>query len=322
MRGNANEPRRDGPIAGQFASSNKPPLTSINGALMVGNDGAHTGTTAPKSRAKRRMNAPDVEELASRLSERDIAILGSIAEHQFLTAHQVEVLHFADLPAAGNRIARRTLARLRDHRLLGTLKRRIGGVRADSGGLVHYVDDVGNQLLHGRRVRRVFDPSPRFVGHRLAVADAHLALIEADRQRQFELVHSAVEPKSWRRFTGIGGARLILKPDLYAETAVPPGSDFVRAWFIEIDLGTEHVQTLLKKCRDYEAYRRTGIEQTDGGSFPVVIWSVTHAEEEKAVRRRTALQQAIASDRTLPSALFRVIAPDQLVPLLQQGGAS
>ncbi|WP_460015850.1 replication-relaxation family protein, partial [Mycobacterium avium] len=137
MRGNANEPRRDGPIAGQFASSNKPPLTSINGALMVGNDGAHTGTTAPKSRAKRRMNAPDVEELASRLSERDIAILGSIAEHQFLTAHQVEVLHFADLPAAGNRIARRTLARLRDHRLLGTLKRRIGGVRAGSGGLGH-----------------------------------------------------------------------------------------------------------------------------------------------------------------------------------------
>ena len=77
----------------------------------------------------------------------------------------------------------------------------------------------------------------------------------------FELVECAVEPASWRRFTGLGGARLTLKPDLYAETASTSGSDLVHAWFIEVDLGTEGIPTLLKKCRDYEAYRRTGIEQ-------------------------------------------------------------
>jgi len=313
----------DHPIAHPFASGYIPHLTSVNGHLVAGNDGAHTGTTPARPRRKQRVGPRDIEELESRLSDRDFAILQSVAEHQFLTVRQVEALHFADnAPISGSRIARRTLARLRDFRLLGTMERRVGGVRPGSAGLVHYVDDVGNQLLHGRRIRRVYDPSPRFVNHRLAVADTHVALVQADRQGQFELVECAVEPAAWRRFTGLGGARLALKTDLYAETATSPEADLVHAWFIEVDLGTEHIPTLLKKCRDYEAYRRTGIEQEGDGGFPVVVWRVTHPDPAKADRRRQTLREAINRDRTLEPALFRVIRPDQLVQLLADGGAA
>jgi hypothetical protein len=305
-----------------FRSSKKSPLTSVNRDLVAPNDGAHTGTTVSKPRRKQRMKPRDVDELASWLSERDFAILRSVDEHQFLTVQQIEALHFADnAPISGARIARRTLARLRDYRLLGILQRRIGGVKAGSAGLVHYIDDVGNQLLHGGRTRRVYGPSERFVSHRLAIADVHLALIEADRQRELELVICAVEPASWRRYTGIGGARLALKADLYAETSERSDSEFVHPWFIEVDLGTESIPTLVKKCRDYEAYRRTGIEQEQGG-FPLVTWSMAHGDPRTAQRRRLDLRKAIERDRTLTTELFRIVAPDQVVPLLANGGAA
>jgi hypothetical protein len=143
-------------------------------------------------------------------------------------------------------------------------------------------------------------------------------VIEADRQGRIELTDSAVEPATWRTFTGIGAARRTLKPDLYAETAT--ADELVHAWFIEIDLGTEHIPTLLTKCREYEAYRQTGIEQDHHGAFPLVIWSLTHPDPAKTERRRKALTEAIAADRSLPRALFRIVAPDGVLPLIRSGG--
>jgi Replication-relaxation len=325
MRREGDQANGGHPIAHPVELSTAPPLTSINGRIGAPNDGAHSGTIPSNRTPKQRAQRHDVDALRDRLSERDFAILRSVAEYQFLTARHIEVLHFADHAAiSGARIARRTLARLRNVRLLGVLARRIGGVRAGSTGMVHYVDVVGRQLLErrsGRHLRGFREPSQRFLDHRLAIADTHVALVQADQQGHLELVTCAVEPASWRRFTGLGGARLTLKADLYVETAAASNSEFLHAWFIEIDLGTETIPTLLKKCRDYETYRQTGIEQEREGGFPLVVWSVTHKELTKAEQRRLALRDAIDTDRSLPDELFRVIAPEQLVPLLQ-GGAS
>jgi Replication-relaxation len=314
-----------GPIGDPIRWTNKLPLTSINGKMGSANDGAHTGTTPPRLRHKQLVQRADIEALWDRLSDRDLAILQSVAEHQFLTVRQVEALHFAEHPpATGGRLARRALARLRYLRLLGALNRRVGGVRGGSAGMVHYVDVVGDQLLRGRsgrRARRFHEPSQRFVRHQLAIADTRVALIGADRQQRLELVVCEVEPASWRRFPGIGGARLTLKADLFIEIATTPDSDFVNPWFIEIDLGTETISTLLKKCREYETYRRTGTEQANDGGFPLVVWSVSHPDPARAERRRLWLREAIDNDRTLPAALFRIIAPDQLILLLTRGGA-
>lgn len=97
--------------------------------------------------------------VADRISDRDYQILRSIAEHRFLTTHQIHALHFADhTTTSGGRIARRTLARLRSLGLTDILERRIGGVRAGSAGLVHHLTDAGYRLTDGRR-RRTQNPT-------------------------------------------------------------------------------------------------------------------------------------------------------------------
>nr|WP_040519442.1 replication-relaxation family protein [Gordonia aichiensis] len=318
----------DDPFADPIASSTPPPSPLVDessASLPSGNDGAHTGTTPPAPTGPRRVSAASVDRIRDRLSDRDRDVLRSVGEHQFMTSQQIERLHFATVaPSARGRIARRALARLRDLRVLDTLERRIGGSRAGSAGFIYHVGVAGARILAGSgrgggRLR--YEPTTRFVDHRLAIADAHIALTTASRAGRFELVDSAIETASWRRFTGIGSARCILKPDLFAETATREASGQVRAWFIEVDLGSEHIPTVLTKCREYEAYRQTGIEQDRHGAFPIVVWSMTHQVPEKAARRRQALTEAIAADRHLPGALFRIVAPQQLLPLIERGGA-
>lgn len=318
---------RGGPIAGPIASDVPSALPLADGQsrrIPSGNSGAPRGTTAPaRPSSDGRISATAIDVIADRLSDRDRLVLRSVDDHQFLTARHIEGLHFdAIAPDARSRVTRRVLARLRGLRVLDTLDRRIGGTRAGSHGFVYHVGVAGDRLIErpARRSGRLrYEPSARFLNHRLAVADAHVALIEADRKARIDLADSAVEPATWRTFTGLGAARRTLKPDLYAETATV--DDLVRAWFIEIDLGTEHIPTLLTKCREYEAYRQTGIEQDRHGAFPLVIWSITHLDPAKAARRRQALADAIANDPRLTGALFRIVAPEGVLPLVQAGGS-
>lgn len=316
-----------GPVAGPAASTTPAPSSLTDGQsrwIPSGNSGAPQGTTAPASRIPdQRISASAIDVINCHLTDRDRAILRSVDQHQFLTVHHLESLHFDSItPAARSRITRRVLARLRGLRVLDVLDRRIGGVRSGSQGLIYHVGVAGDRLLErpvrrGARLR--YEPSARFLAHRLAVADAHVALMTAHREQGIELIDSAVEPATWRKYTGTGAARRILKPDLFAESADGSG-EVVRAWFIEIDLGTEHIPTLLAKCREYESYRQTGIEQDRHGAFPVVIWSLAHGEPAKAERRRQVFVEAIASDPRLPAALFRVVTPEGVLPLIQNGG--
>lgn len=316
-----------GPVAGPIESSTAAASSLAHRRSdpeVSANDGAPRGTTPhAKSSQRQYITRSIVTDIADTISSRDHDVLLSIEQHQFLATRHIEALHFADIaPTARSRIARRTLGRLRALRVIGVLERKVGGIKAGSEALIYFVDTVGDRLLHprrGQRARRIHEPSARFLRHRLAIADAHTQLITADRTGQLELVDSSVEPASWRTHTGVGGARLTLKPDLYAETATD--GDLVHAWFIEVDLGTESIPTLIKKCREYEAYRQTGVEQDRHGAFPLVVWSITHRDPAKAERRREALTEAIAKDRLLPSALFRVAAPEELLPLIRNGGA-
>lgn len=302
------------------ASTTKPPLAPPVRSLRKPNDGALPGTTPARKRPVR-----DLGKVAKQLSHRDWSILRSVAEHRYLTVSHIHALHFGDMPPdSGLRTAQRVLARLRRDRVLGALKQRIGGHQAGSTATVHYVDEVGDRLLRQatpRQSRRPFrEPTERFLDHQLGIASAHVALVEAAREERIELVRCAIEPAAWRTYLGVGGARLTLKPDLYAETASPPGSEYVDAAFIEIDMGTESIPTLLKKCHEYDAYRRQGIEQDrSDGAFPFVVWSMSADTDAKAERRRIALREAIDKDRRLPADLFRIIAPDQLIPIMQKG---
>jgi len=140
-------------------------------------------------------------------------------------------------------------------------------------------------------------------------------MIQAHRERQLELLDVQTEPDCWRRFMGLGGARLVLQPDLYVVTGDPADPDFVNCWFVEIDRGTENPARLLAKCARYESYRRTGAEQGDGNSFPLVVWVMS--DQHQAER----LRQVIERDRALDQRLYRVTTAEQFVALIRGGVA-
>lgn len=314
----------------QIGLFKKPQLTSDNEDLTLGKHSGVSDAHALSSRtsrkvAKLRVGKRRLEQLVNSLSERDHRILEAVAQHRFLTTSQLADLLFADLsPISQPRIAQRVLARLRRDGLLDTLPRNIGGASAGSQGLIHHLTEAGQRLLglDSPRPRRHawYEPSARFAAHHLGVADVRIVLELAHRAKQLELVRYQIEQDARRLYLGLGGARLALKPDLYVETATGPDSAYVDAWFIEVDLGHEHIPTLLAKCHGYEQYRRQGIEQQDGG-FPWVLWLMHATTPERLQRRCTALAKALAADKTLPASLFQILTLDQLIPTMTKGAA-
>jgi hypothetical protein len=312
-----------------------PPASSAHGASSQAGgkparprattDGAPAGAISKPLRSQRRVSARNLEAIRQSLTDRDWQLLRSVHTHRFLSTGQLQRLHFADHASevTGARIARRVLQRLRELRVLGVLERRIGGIRAGSSGMVYFVDTVGDRLLRAdtgaRPRRRAHEPTATFMAHTLAVAETHLRLVEMALGGRIELLRADLEPAAWRRYTGPGLAAVTLKPDLYAETG-QPGGEFVDAWFVEVDLGHESIPTLLTKCREYEAYRRSGTEQQASGAFPLVVWSMGARTEALAQRRRTALATAIGRERTLTAALFHLTAPEHLTALIERGG--
>ncbi len=263
-----------------------------------------------------RLGRLELQQLRDNLSDRDLAVLGSVASHRFLTTKHIDQLHFAGLAADGwgTRMCRRVVKRLHERRILTHLDQRVGGVRAGSASYVWQVGPVGDRLLRldsGRRIRgRQHEPSQWLLKHCLAIADAHVALVTAARDQRFELLDVATEPTCWRQFTGIAGEPRVLKPDLAVVTASDSYEDH---WFVEIDLGHEHPPTILDKCRIYEAYRASGIEDEQRGIFPVVVW-VMHTEA-----RASKLQAALSSARQLDHELFRVTTTEHLINLVTGG---
>lgn len=279
----------------------------------------HPLTTTRRHKPQTRTN--DLRHIAKQLSPREWEILARLREHRFLTTKHLIGLLFTDGHTAASApvIARRTLGRLRERRLLGTLERRIGGVRAGSSGLVYYLSERGHRLLAddaGRSVRRrTTEPSTTFLAHTLAIADTRLRLVDAERTGGLEVVLVAIETAAWRRHLTPTGALATLKPDLYIELAIPPGSDELRTMFIEVDLGTEHLPTLIRKCHAYGTYAASGQADHDGG-MPLVVWSLSARTPERAERRREQLRDVIARDARLDPAMFHITTPDTLTTVL------
>jgi hypothetical protein len=104
-----------------------------------------------------------------------------------------------------------------------------------------------------------------------------------------------------------------LRPDLHVVTAT---GDYEDHAFLEIDLGNEHLPQVINKCRQYVAYRHTGIEQQQHGVFPAVLWVTT--DQQRADRLRRAIQECFGRE----DGLFRVLVAADLVGAMTEGGAS
>jgi hypothetical protein len=237
--------------------------------------------------------------LRSNVVDRDLDLLRFVFEVGVADARQLERLafppgHGSALSAA--RRARRTLARLTDHRLLTRLERRVGGVRAGSSGYLYQVATAGRQVL-GVPGRVRFEPADRFIDHALAAAELHVQLVEAQRVGTISDVAIGHEREAMRRFATPSGIER-LRPDLLVEVTTADGWEL--RWFIEIDRGTEHLSTILRKCQTYERYWRSGREADRHDVFPRILWSVP---DDKRAR---AIEAAIAQSRKVTSDLHRI----------------
>jgi Replication-relaxation len=223
--------------------------------------------------------------LRSRLTDRDLSVLHSLAKLRLMTGGQVQRLHVADgSEATRARRARALLQRLSGLTLLVRLGRRVGGIRAGSSGFVYGLSGLGQAVIqvagtYGKRRRRVWEVSPSFADHVLSVAELHVGLVEAQRREELELLVFEAEPPCWRRFPGAGGQTVIVKPDAFVRLGV---GELEHSAFIEVDLGTESAPTVARKCQTYIAYWQSGIEQAQHEVFPRVRWL---ADSERAAQR-------------------------------------
>lgn len=267
-----------------------------------------------------RVTEARVNELAERLTPTEREVIETLDRVRLATAVQLERLHFVGegSPSTVARRARRTLARLVERRVLARLERRVGGVRAGSAGFIYALDAAGQRLASacgpagGMRTRRPWTPGSAFVAHTLAVSELFVRLRECARNGELDLLAFDAEPACWRAFTGIGGARLTLKPDAFVRLAVGPDEHFA---FVEVDRATQSAPALGRKLTVYRRYAATGREQDRFGLFPRVALLVPSAA------RQAVAAQICAAQPDDSRALWAVARYDDALRALT-GGAS
>lgn len=278
--------------------------------------GADWGYGRGKIMSRARLGRRGLEVLRGELSGRDVAITKQVAELKLMSARQIEAVHFPHAQHASAitaaRSCRRVLERLTRERLLLRLSRRVGGIRAGSASYIYALGPVGQRVIgEEREVRRRFrEPSSTFAVHTLAVAQLVVDVTSQARRGTFDIIGLQTEPTCWRMVPGGLAVASVLRPDLYVALGV---DDFEHRWFVEIDLGTEHLPTLLRKCVTYEAYYRSGREQAEHGVFPRVLWLMQKAD------RVERLRDAIEADGRLTDGLFVVMTRDTAVAALAGG---
>lgn len=233
-----------------------------------------------------RVRLAHVEWVRERLGERDWEILATVGRLRLASSTQLERLHFADLLATHrSRTRRRVLARLADWRVLTTLERRIGGVRAGSAGLVFALDTAGQWLASLEAIsggdelslRRPAEPSGRLAAHTLGVAELYVRLREAERRGGLTLAAFGTEPACWWP-NGLGGW---LKPDAHLAVA---HQDVTDHWWLEQDQATQSLPTIRRKLTAYLDFVRRGLIGP-GGVVPRVLISVPTEARRTAVQR-------------------------------------
>ncbi len=244
--------------------------------------------------------------MADGMPSRDQEIVQAVARLTLVSGAQIIDLFFSDIPEASTRArrSRRVLGRLVEQRVLAKLERpRQGGEGGGSSSWVYGLGPAGRRIVaHWAgeglpRSRATEEPSALWTAHRLAVSDLYVQLRRAERDGRIELLTFDTEPACWRRYTRLGGAPGVLKPDALIRLGV---GDYEDSFFVEVDLGSERRGQLTRQHQAYGEYFRSGAEQSNTGVFPAVVWLVSDI-------KRVALFEDVA--RGLPEqlrALFTV----------------
>jgi Replication-relaxation len=297
--------RRIGRRIAQQQIERNPQSVAGSGEFSAGEDSAFAPSIY--------ITASRLDGITSELTDRDWSLLNFVADSRLATSRQLIRRFWTDDPKANPASARagaRALKRLSDWRVLNPLPGRArGGVRGGSATLIYAAGVAGTKLLarRGLHLRRLGAPGERFTRHVLACTGTVVDLYAADARGDLDLIEAQQEPASHRAFLGAWGARLWVRPDLFVRVGVGALED---RWFVEIDLATEHVGTLLAKANRYLAHYRSGSEQREVGIYPRVVWAVPDA------RRADQIGSVL---RRLPGEaqkMFAVCLQNELVALL------
>lgn len=259
-----------------------------------------------------RLTRSQIAIIGKRLSPRDWQILHFVDRHTYVTTAHIRDALFVNHanPTAATRAAIRVLDRLLGSRLVSRLERRVGGNSRGSAATIWFLGTTGERLTRadpdGPR-RRYNVPSINFLHHTLAIADAHIQILQVSQSRRFSVSVVQIETEAWRSYLNRHGTSVLLKPDLFVTLSTDEYDDH---WYLEIDRGTESIPVLLTKCLAYAEYRRTGRAQSEHGVFPRVLWVLP------SERRVARLKAAIAAHSHLPLTLFAIATPDTLISTL------
>ena len=251
------------------------------------------------------------------LTDRDKEILRALRDAKCLFTYHIRRLFYHDAKnvRSGARSTQHALKRLKEYGLIDVMvDRRIGGVRAGSSSYIWYLTEQGNRLLNldqkhkddTPKRTRFLEPADSTLGHRMAISECFVKLCELEQNNLLSVKEVTFEPNNWHYFT-FKGKNEILKPDLSIVTA---HDGYEYRFFIEIDLSTESVDTVLRKCIRYHKYLQTEIEQNEHGVFPVVLFIV------KDEKRKSKLEHAIRTHLKNHPNIFLFITADDYDQLM------
>ncbi len=264
------------------------PLASSRTGENARNGGGSRPTCPTKDlRSSSHFSARQLAAIGERLSARDREVLETVGRFRAMSGEQLQRLFWPEgRPQTRTRLARHGLARLSKLGVLTPLARRVGGVRAGSGGLCFAVGLAGQRLLASgdatRRARSPYTPGERYLAHTLAVAQIYVELVEAGRRGAADLLVFESEPGCWRPYLGPFAARLVLKPDAYLKLGV---GEYEFSWLVEMDMATEALMTIERKAQRHLDYLRTGEARRIEGVSPRVAWIVPDEQRAGAVQR-------------------------------------
>jgi hypothetical protein len=256
-----------------------------------------------------RVGGRQLQQLQREMAPREVDVLQMVSELRLVSGRQILDVHFPTPPdgsrMSSERVARRVLQRMVERRLLVRLERQVGGLRGGSESFIYAIGPVGQRLATRDGPRRRFrEPSTTFAEHTLAVAELVVALKTSARSGEVDLLDLQPEPTSWRRFQS-GSGTGVLRPDLVVNRGV---GAYEHRWFVEVDLGTEHLPALLRKCHVYQRYFQCGAEQKEHGVSPRVCWALPD------VHRAQMLRKAIDRDGALTHELFVCVDAGEVLP--------
>lgn len=195
------------------------------------------------------------------LQPRDLDVLASLFESRLATREHLAELHFAgSYEAAQNR-----LKKLKDARLIKAKQTEIGRPEILSLALRGFDALKAHKRLerYPQFTRENFEDrkplSPVTVEHELAVMNVKAAFVREARTNWDDL--TVQEFLTWpllysfRAFTSTGALDAQdVRPDGFIELCVPERMRF----FLEVDRGSEKLDTLLRKCIGYQHFYQSG----------------------------------------------------------------